>query len=123
MLVRLDLAAGSRDFLLIGAGYGTQAVVQRRSDRSVRVIVSEGSRGRGTLFRAKAYQLGAETDELVDAPCQLIDVGLLRGDGVGLPRPRDILKLAELANEILREGLCCPPICGHVDAARLHDDR
>jgi hypothetical protein len=105
-----------------GACHRTQADIKRAPNRSVRVIIPEGARNRGTLFPAEGRRLGAEAHELVDPLRQLFDAGLLRGDGVGHPCLRNILKLTELMNEVLGEKLGCPSIRGHINAARLHDD-
>jgi hypothetical protein len=99
-----------------------QTVVERSPDGAVCVIVAKRAGGGRALFLAEAYQLCPKAHELVDTLRQIFDIGLLRGDGVGLPSPHDILKLAELAAEIFGERLRCGPIRGHVDAARFHHD-
>ena len=45
------------------------------------------------------------------------------GDGIGLPSPRDVLQLGKSAGKFASERLGRFPVCGHIDAARLHDHR
>src|SRR5262249_44785444 len=119
-LVLFNLTARSRDFLLIGPCDRMQTVVERSPDAAVRVIIAKGSGGRGALFLAEANELGAEPYKLIDTLCQILDIRLLRGNGIGLPGACDLLQFAELADEIFREGLGGAPIRRHVNAARFH---
>ena len=99
-----------------------QTVVERGPDGAICIIVAKHAGGRRALLLAEAYQLRAKANELIDTLRQVFDVGLLRGDDVGLPGPRHILKLAELTGEISAERFRCRPIRGHVNAARFHHD-
>jgi hypothetical protein len=59
---------------------------------------------------------------LVDAIRKLLDIGLLRSNGVRLPRIHHLLQLCELAHHILHERRGGTRIRRAVNGARIHDD-
>ena len=90
MVVDFDLAARSRNFLLVSTGDRTQAVVERGPDSAVRLIISERPSSRCAVFPGKAQQLSAEAHELINPVCQIcslcrfFDIGFLCRNGIGV---------------------------------------
>src|SRR5205085_8574472 len=102
-VIGFDLRARPADFFLVGARQRVEAVVESRSDGAVGIVVAEGARSRRALVFSKTHELGAEANEAVDAPRQLVHVGLLPGNGVCLPPARRLLQLRQVRRQSLSE--------------------